>query len=77
MYELVRVGHNELVGGWSLSSFRPLALTAWQRSFESMQIRPLFRSTKRHLASPLVILSSGRASHSVSNSVQVCTVIEF
>ena len=72
MYELVRVGHSELVGGVFTWFFLGLsALTLSQRSFESMRIRLLFKSTKKHPVSLSVIQSSELASHSVWSWVQV------
>lgn len=73
MYELVRVGHDELVGGrYVLPLKYPYRLNMPpQRSSVSMPTRQLFRFTKRRLVSLLVTQSYERGSHSVLNSALV------
>lgn len=74
MYELVRVGHDELVGGqYALSLNHPFTLNKPpQRSFVSMPTRRLFRFTKRRLVSPSVTQSYEQGNHSALSSALVC-----
>jgi hypothetical protein len=59
MYELVRVGHDELVGGESYCTARAtktITESAMQRSSELTQTRLPSKFTRRLQVSPLVIL---------------------
>lgn len=65
MYELVRVGHDELVGGscrYILLRFPFPTRQSLQRLFELMRIRQRFKCTKRHLASQSGTLYYGQES---------------